>query len=160
AEVKPSEHWNLSAGLNWLQAEYRKFVANGILVANPAGGFLAANDIDLAGNDLARSPKLTANVTVSFDYPVSAGAIFGATNYYHSSRLYFDPANSYSQDAFGVLNAQLGYRSQAHWWAFAWAKNLTDETYLSTVILGQLGGFGFYAEPRTYGISVGYAFGR
>ncbi|MET0986307.1 MAG: TonB-dependent receptor, partial [Steroidobacteraceae bacterium] len=160
AEVKPGEHWNISAGVNWLQAEYRKFLANGILVPNPAGGFMATSNIDLADNDLARSPELTANLTVSFDYPVAAGAIFGATNYYRSSRLYFDPANSYSQDAFGVLNAQIGYRSEARWWVSAWSKNLTDETYLSTVIPGQLGGFGIYAAPRTYGLSVGYSFGQ
>ncbi|HKQ83426.1 MAG TPA: TonB-dependent receptor [Steroidobacteraceae bacterium] len=160
AEVKPAEHWNISAGLNWLQAAYRKFVANGILVPDPAGGLIATSNIDLTGNDLARSPELTANLTVSFDYPVAAGAIFGATNYYRSSRLYFDPANTYSQDAFGVLNAQIGYRSQAHWSISAWAKNLTDETCLSTVMPSQLGGFGIYAAPRTYGLSVGYSFGR
>jgi iron complex outermembrane recepter protein len=91
---------------------------------------------------------------------LSAGALFGAANYYRSSRLYFDPANTYSQDGFGVLNAQLGLRSQSRWSVSAWAKNLTDQAYLTAVVPNPLGGFGLYAEPRTYGLNVGYSFGR
>ena len=160
AAVKPAEYWSITGGVALLKAEYREFIASGILIPNPAGGFMTGNDIDLKGNHLSRSPELTANLTVAFDYPVPTGAIFGATNYYRSSRLYFDPANAYSQDAFGMLNAQIGYRSHARWSVSAWAKNLTATTYLSTVIPGQLGAFGVFAEPRTYGITMGYSLGQ
>lgn len=152
-----STHWSVSSGVAWLQAEYRDFVSSGTLLPSPNGGLVAVANLDLAGNHLARSPELAANISAACNYPVLTGTVFCAANYYRSSRVYFDPANVFSQDGFGVLHAQLGYRSSAGWWVSAWAKNLTNETYLATVVPAQLGAFGQYAEPRTYGVSVGYA---
>lgn len=160
ADLKASEHWTVGAGLSWLRAEYREYIAHGVWIPSPAGGHVPATMIDLSGNHLSRAPALTANVMVAFDYPVPIGAVFGAANYYRSSRLYFDAANTYVQNAFDVVNAQLGVRFGARWSVSAWANNLTDTTYLTCVIPGPLGAFAQYAEPRTFGLSIDYAFGR
>ncbi|MET0661424.1 MAG: TonB-dependent receptor [Steroidobacteraceae bacterium] len=160
ADLKASKHWTVGGGLSWLRAEYREYIAQGVWLPSPTGGHVPAAMIDLSGNHLTRAPALTANLMVAFDYPVPIGAVFGAANYYHSSRLYFDAANVYAQDAFDVVNAQLGLRFGARWSVSAWANNLTDTTYLTCVIPGPLGAFAQYAEPRTFGLNIDYAFGR
>jgi iron complex outermembrane receptor protein len=159
AEIKANSHWTIGAGVAWLEAEYRDFIASGILVPSATGGNSPAQ-LNLGGNRLARSPQLAANLTASFEYPLASGTLLAATNYYRSSRLYFDPANAYSQKPFGIASTRVSYRSIAGWSVAAWVRNLTDEVYLSSVIPGQLGAFGQYSEPRTYGLSAGYSFGH
>ncbi|MET0986308.1 MAG: TonB-dependent receptor [Steroidobacteraceae bacterium] len=160
ADLKASRHWSVGGGLSWLRAEYREYIAHGVQIPSPAGGHVPATRIDLSGNHLSRAPALTANLMVAFDYPVPLGAVFGTANYYHSSRLYFDAANTYAQNAFDIVNAQLGLRFGTRWSVSAWANNLTDTTYLTCVIPGPLGAFAQYAEPRTFGLNVDYSFGR
>lgn len=157
---KASEHWTIAAGVSWLESKFETFYADGILVRSPVLGNDIVNGVNLAGNRLPRSPRLTGNLNVSCEYPVGSGALVGAANWYSSSRVHFGAANQYSQGAFDVLNASLGYRAATGWSASIWAKNLTDTTYLSSVVLSPLGAVGRYAEPRTYGVSVGYGFGR
>lgn len=157
-DAKLGKRLSVSGGLEWLDATYRQFVTDGVLVPNPLGGNLLAQDMDLAGKRLPRSPKLTANLGLAYEHPTPNGAWFGDANYYHSSRVYFDAANNYSQGAFATLSARAGYRSASGWHVAAWAKNLTDERYLSGTLLSLTGTSGWY-EPRTYGITIGYSFG-
>jgi iron complex outermembrane receptor protein len=160
ADLKANEHWTIAAGVAWLHADYREYIADGVQIPSPFGGHVAATTTDLSGNRLSRSPTLTANLSLAFDYPVPIGAVFGTASLYHSSRMYFDAANVYAQNAFDIVNAKLGVRFGAEWRVSAWANNLTNTTYLTCVIPGPLGAFAQYAEPRTFGINVEYAFGR
>lgn len=86
--------------------------------------------------------------------------MFGAANYYHSGRMYFEPSNVYSQESFDLVNASIGCRSRARWSVTGWVKNLTDEAHFLTIIPTPVAAFGQYAEPRTYGLSVGYSFAQ
>lgn len=157
---KPSERWTIGAGLAWLEAEFDTFYADGIVVRSLVAGNEVANGVNLEGNRLPRSPRLTGNLNVSFAYPLGPGSLIGAANFYSSSRVYFGAANEYGQGAFEVLNASVEYRSAAGWSVSGWVKNLADATYLSSVFPTPMSTIGRYAEPRTYGVSVGYAFGR
>ena len=157
-EAKPSEHWNLRTGLTWQQAHYNEFLASGVLVPSPSGGHTSAVNLDLAGNTLPRSPRLTANAIASFDYPLLGGAVFGSALYSYSSRMYFEPTNVYSQPAVDMINASFGYRSPARWNVTAWVKNLADHKRFLTILPTPVSAFGQYAEPRTYGVSLGYSF--
>jgi iron complex outermembrane receptor protein len=159
-DAKLGAHWTVNAGLEWLDAKYRDFTSDGILVTNPAGGHSVASNLDVAGNHLSRAPEYTANLGLAFDYPLLGGSVFGSTNYYRSGRIYWDPANIYVQKPFDVLNASAGYRFDSGWQLAAWAKNLSGTRYLSGLILTPLGANGTFAEPRTYGLTVQYEFGR
>jgi iron complex outermembrane receptor protein len=155
-DARVTKHWSVAAGLEWLDATYREFVADGVLVPSPMGGHTVSMDVDLAGKRMPRAPKLTANAAVSFDYPLLSGNVFGAANYYHSSRMYFDTANQYSQSSFETVNLRAGFRRNG-WQISAWAKNVTDDVHLSGFLVTPVNASGWYAEPRTYGLTFEYA---
>jgi iron complex outermembrane receptor protein len=159
-DAKVGKHWTVNAGLEWLDAKYRRFTSDGILIANPAGGYVVASNLGVSGNHLSRAPEYTANLGLAFEYPVRDGALFGSGNYYRSGRIYWDPANLHAQEPFGVLNMRAGYRADAGWEISAWAKNLNDAQYVTGLILTTLGANGQFAEPRTYGLTMRYDFGR
>lgn len=157
---KATERFNVGAGFEWVHARYREFVSSGILVPNPAGGNTLAPNLDLAGKHLSFAPELTGNFFASYSHPLPTGELIASGNYYYSSRVYFEPSNSYSQRAFAILNASLAYRSAAHWEASLWARNLTDTVYVKGIAPTDQGAFSVYAEPRTYGVTLEYSFGR
>jgi outer membrane receptor protein involved in Fe transport len=55
---------------------------------------------------------------------------------------YFDTSHDQRSQAYALLNLKAGY-ARAHWSAFAWARNLTDESYA-------VRGFYFGLEPPDY----------
>ena len=121
---------------------------------------MSSAPIDLSGNYLSRSPGLMANLGVTGSYPVGTGQLNGTANYYRSSRLYFEPTNFYSQGPYGALGARFEYQSSAHWNIAIWGRNLTDSTYRVASNSVELGTLVLYVEPRTYGLTLGYSFGR
>ena len=159
-EIKLGRYWRVDAGLQCLTAHYLDSPIAGVQLASASGGHEPSAAMNLRGQRLSRSPKFSANVGTSFEYPLAGGNVFASGNYYRSSRLYFEPANIYAQDAFGVLNVRAGYRSAAGWYGYAWARNLTDETYLTGIQLTRFSAFAQHAEPRTYGVTFGYSWGE
>ena len=61
------------------------------------------------------------------------------------------------------MNARFGFRSENHWQAFFWVRNLLDKDYFEQLLAAPGGnGAGYYGavlgDPRTYGLSVRYTF--
>jgi iron complex outermembrane recepter protein len=119
---------------------------------------VSSPEMDLSGNNLSRSPDLTANVSATFGYPLADGELTGSANFYHSGRIYFDPANLYSQDPFNVINARIGYRWKNGFEMSAWSRNLSNTAYYTTIVPTQLGASNQYGQPRTVGITLRYSF--
>ena len=155
-----SPHWNVESGISLLDAKYREFDTPGILVPSPSGGNVPAPTLELDGNRLSRSPALTGNIAATYTRAVGTGTASAGVNYYHSSRLYFDPANRYSQSSYDLLGAHLDYNPTKRWHLAGWARNLTNTTYLSAVNLYASGTLAKYSDPRTYGLTFGYSFGN
>jgi iron complex outermembrane receptor protein len=135
-------------------------MVDGIFEPNPLGGNTLVSGADLSGNHLTRAPDLSGNFWTTYTHPLQRGQLVATLNYYHSSRVYFDSANFNSQPSFDITNASVTYQAPAHWDVSFWAKNLGNQPYLIGISPSQLGSFGLYAEPRTYGVSFGWAFGR
>ena len=154
-----SENLRVFAGANYLHAEYEEYISAGALVPNPIGGNVPQPGLDLSGKKLMRSPEFTFNVGAQFSVPLEAGELTANVNYYHSSRIYFDPANISSQGAYGLLDANIEFRhADSGFSMMVWGKNLTDEDYLFTKVVGAMGIGGGWADPVSYGVRVKYSF--
>ena len=71
----------------------------------------------------------------------------------------FDALGLTTQDAYGVVNASIGYRSPDEKLRVSlWGNNLTDEDYFAIANINVLGTFGNFAPPRTYGVTLSYDF--
>lgn len=116
---------------------------------------------------------LTANVALNAQFPLSDNGmrLTGRVSYaYEDGKYSFSNAltSPYNEDLKGenrnIVDAQIALdRIPVGGGEVAlrvWVKNLTDENNLVRAIdFGQLGfGGGFYADPRTYGVSLGVKF--
>ncbi|WP_339719010.1 TonB-dependent receptor [uncultured Paraglaciecola sp.] len=152
---------NFSAGL--LDTEFVSF---------PGGG---AGGSDASGNQLPRAPESSFNLGLQYYYPIDAfGAdLLARLDYAYSDSYYTDVNNIKSQllasgdnVAFGsvpsnsLLNARLGLISHDDDWTVSlWARNLTDEVYLTNNNRDFFGTLvNYYGTPRTFGIELEYKF--
>lgn len=153
AAWSPDEHWTVNANLSLLDATYDEFFNTDGLA--PELGLQ-----DLSGNRLNYSPKASGNIGVQYRTdPLAFGRLTARAELYLSSKLYFREFNLPldSQDAYGRLNLNLIWDSPDERYTLrAWATNLTDEAYLST--MGTSDNFGArfinWAPPRQYGLEL------
>jgi iron complex outermembrane receptor protein len=152
---------NFSAGL--LDTEFVSF---------PGGG---AGGTDASGNQLPKAPEASFNLGLQYYYPIDAfGAdLLARLDYAYSDSYFTDVNNVKSQTLstgvsvpFGsvssntLLNARLGLISHnGDWTVSLWARNLTDEVYLTNNNRDFLGTLvNYYGTPRTFGIELEYKF--
>lgn len=113
----------------------------------------------LTGLPLAGLSKWSGSF--GFDYGVQAGPgeVVMTAHYNFRSRYNADTTNSQYTfiEAYGVVNASVGYRFDSHWEVRAYARNLFNENYItaltiqtgnSGLILGQAG------DPQMFGLTV------
>ncbi|MDT8320408.1 MAG: TonB-dependent receptor [Xanthomonadales bacterium] len=145
--VAPTPGLMLSAGYAYLDATYDKFVFNEAL--------------DFSGNQMPRAPEHSYFVNVDYERPIGSGTGFVHADWSWQDDIFFEFDEGATigtrQEAFGLLNVEAGFE-MAQWRFAAWSKNLTDKTYRSSVL--NFGGntIEFLGLPRTYGLSVRYAF--
>lgn len=128
-----------------------------------------ANDDDgnpqaLAGNRFRLTPEHTVALGLDWRMPFGAGHdVYLRPNYTWRSQVYFEDDNApgIEQDAYGLLNLNLGVTLANGWDLQAYARNLTDEAYLVDAgNTGALFGIPTYipGAPRTYGVRFAYRF--
>src|SRR6267143_1997482 len=122
--------------------------------------------VDVSGNQLALSPKVTMSGTVDW----RIGELFGgpfrvSADANYVAKQYFDPLNieRIAQGGYTVINARatLALGSSNQYSISLWGKNLGNKKYVTYVLPTQQpsqGGLGLDytvpAEPRTYGVSA------
>lgn len=153
-----NQHWTLAGSFGYLDATYDDFVGC------PAGGAIAVTPLpNCASNFLNLAPEYTASASAAFNYPISSSMEFNALiDWNYRSEVFFEPQNEVrlSGDSRSLLNLRMGVSTE-HWDFIAWAKNLTDETYInfaddrSAILINTTESFG---APRTYGVTVRYTY--
>lgn len=154
--VKPTSRFELSGGLQLLNARFAEFVT--IDPQNPA---LGASD--RKGNQLSRAPDTTINLAAQYTWPAAGGAVTLRGEGSYRSKIYYTPfRNDYASDAgLTVWNALLSYEpsEKAGIYGTAFVKNLADKTYTRTIFDPQgLGYLAYYAPARTIGVQLGYRY--
>ncbi len=129
---------------------------------------------------ISNTPDMTYNLALSYDFSNDYGDFVFNTNYYYrDDYVLFEEDSLLTQDGYGLLNASLNwYSTESNWYAGLHLKNITDEEYMvggyqfvtpdpdapediSRYTPG-LGGdntlIGYYGDPRTITLTVGYEF--
>lgn len=173
--IGKSESWGIEADLTfvatddltfttnigYIDAEFKEAIING---ENRADDFTISN-----------TPELTANIAANYAFSNSMGDWVFNANYYYRGKYGIDELdNLMVQDGYGLVNMGLNwYHPDGAWTAALHVKNLTDKEYLvggyqfvgvaddGSYIPG-LGGdntlIGYYGDPRTIHLTVGYQF--
>lgn len=114
--------------------------------------------VDATGNFIQRTPKWTNSLTVSYERTLfNAGSAFGNLTWAYNSGFPWDASGLYSQKAYNVLNASVGYNFPGrHFSVSLWVTNLTNELYENYEVPNSLGTYAVDAPPRMYGVTLSY----
>jgi len=118
---------------------------------------------NVANRDLAHAPPYTLNIGAAY---TAADGWFARLDINAIDAFYFDVSHNQQSDAYQLVNLRIG-KQWATWALSAWARNLLDEEYATR-------GFYFgnepplfentlytkFGDPRTYGITLSYDFGK
>lgn len=180
-----TDAFTLSASLNLLDSEYddytpapqiyRAILDDTIGTASPTPGMAPAsrtnpnhapyNSFVADGESLLRSSDYSYTVTAAYEFMVGQGRLPVSVTYSYKDDYNFDfPVDPIArtwlrQEGFGLVNARAAYYSPGDKWSLSlWGRNLTDEEYFNEAAGNAMGLRGFWADPRTYGVSAEYQF--
>ncbi len=142
---------SMQGSLGLLDAKYRSY-------PDAPGGD------DYTGNRLVYAPKVTANATLRYEDYADFGEFAAQLTGRYSSKMFDQPSNVPNQivKAFYTVDGSVRVEPSAlpGLSAQIWVKNLLDREYWQTFYSS--GGSGYnalgIADPRTFGITVGYQF--
>ena len=149
----PTEHWLLTGNLAWLDAEYDEFMYAGVNIADE--------------QEFTNAPKFSGAVNLEYRTDIGAGNLAARVGYSYqddvvaTTEIVRTGARPITQDAYGLVNAGVTWRSGGPWSVTVQGTNLTDKEYRTTgynlqSALGVL--TGFYGPPRQYAVTVRYDF--
>jgi iron complex outermembrane recepter protein len=148
----------LTSGIGWISPEFDSFP--GCAVGSPNGGVpVSSVGTECAGNQIALASKFVGNVGINYVTDFADGELTASGNLYYNSGFFFEPDNYIRQDSYALFGASLNWRSEDGYSIGVFGKNLTNErvlTFAATQINGNQ--VGMFAEPRTYGVTIGFDF--
>ena len=156
----PVENLTLSLGVGYNDSTYDEYPD----VLDPR---MNDTPTDASGNKVPLAPEWTINASAQYDMNLAGGTVstrlWGS---YIDERYGEEGVLNYDDDLIPdqtLLNASVAYRpAEDNWGVSVWVHNLTDDDtetlkiYLAT--FGANWNTVQYQEPRTYGLSVDYAF--
>ncbi|WP_462173658.1 TonB-dependent receptor [Pseudoalteromonas xiamenensis] len=129
---------------------------------------------------ISNTPDVTFNIGANYKiYSEFGDFVLNANYYYRGDYVLFEEDSLLTQDGYGLLNFNVNWYSQdGNWRVGLHAKNLTDEEYMiggyqfvtpdptapndTSKYTPGLGGdntlIGYYGDPRTISLTVGYRF--
>ena len=167
AQAVLSDNFSIDGSIGYIDINYKEFLAG----QSPTPGAPPVNIAPVVTPGFT-SP-LTANVALNAQFPLNWGnaTLRGRVGYTHEDGKYNfsssigSPFNEQVKgDNIDLIDAQIGIDGiplgTGEGEVRLWVKNLTNaKDFVRSVDFGQLGfAGGYYAEPRTYGITVGMKF--
>ncbi|MDH3616702.1 MAG: TonB-dependent receptor [Gammaproteobacteria bacterium] len=166
-QAVPSDWFDFTVGLSYIDSEFGNLLTRvsgtGVGSADPYNApVFGSSDVQIEGSQMPNHPELSINTTGRVTLPVNNDWEFvGQLDFLWEDEIRRDLQGTRAlfTDSRTNVDMRLGLESTDDKWDVAlWARNLTDETYITEAY--QVLGFGFYIAganynyPRTYGITV------
>ncbi|TKB47521.1 TonB-dependent receptor [Thalassotalea mangrovi] len=183
--IGSSEAEGVEAEISWQATQDLRFdLALGYIDSD----FSEVIDTDLEGNTFDKSDRFTISNTPEYTFNFAANYtlvtglgdfVFNGNYYYRDDYVLFEEDSLLTQDGYGIVNLSVNWFSnEGSWYAGLHVKNLTDEEYLiggyqfvtpdpsdpgnTDLYTPGLGGdntlIGYYGDPQTISLTVGYNF--
>jgi iron complex outermembrane receptor protein len=167
--VQPVDNFEIQLGATWLHARYDQFPAGIALATFPGtvqglpGNYppvdLGLPNPNLDGFHMINAPDFSATLGATYTVPLPVGKVGFNVAARYTGNYYFDIDDQLQQKSFTVLNASITFHGpNERYFVRLWGDNLTAAHYLDFESRTQAGDFGNYADPRTYGGTVGFKF--
>lgn len=147
-----TENFSLSGNLAFLDADYKKYLDGGVDVSSD--------------REFTNAPEWTGTINATYAHSFSDGSdLIARLSYSYRDDIIptTDLSEIIAQDAYGTVDATIAYTTAAGSWRLALeGRNLTDEQYRTTGYDLRSSGApivqGFYGDPRTLALKIGYEF--
>lgn len=163
--IPKSKAYGFEGELALRPAQGVTLTANGLWLKTKVIGYVGTNAAgqvaDYDGAEFIYSPRFQGSVVAAYDTPVSDtmnlnGAV--SVRYQSKSNTIFENDPLYQIDSYAVVNASLGVKDESGWSLALWSKNLFNKYYWSAVASNANVVVRFANQPRTFGLTAGYAF--
>lgn len=141
-----TDELKLSSSIGLIKAEYDDYLAG---------------DYDYSGQTIEQTPDYTLKFVASYRHESGFYALgevtrVGKTAFYDGGRK--SPSTAFPErKPYAVVDLRLGYL-QDDWEFYAYADNLTDEAYITSLRGSSLLSIATFNDPRTVGLGVRYKF--
>ncbi|RBQ29013.1 TonB-dependent receptor [Aliarcobacter vitoriensis] len=132
-----NDNWSIDSSLGLVKAEYDEYINS--------------NNKD---NTIENTPSHNFNLGISYQ---NQNGIYGRFDIFNQGRKYFDAANTLKENSYTTANIKIGYMFD-DLDVYAYMKNITDESYLTTSTQMPTGNLITFGEGRFTGIGVKYSF--
>ena len=148
--------FTLTGGISWISPKFEDFPICSI--SSPAGGVpLTTGPCD--GKQIPFAAKFTASLAANYSADLGGGKLLAAANVYYNSGFFFEPDNVLKQRRYAKVGASVKWRSDRGLSVGAFGRNITNRRTLGFAASQADGNVvASFAEPRTYGITLGYEF--
>ena len=161
-DAQPIPELQLSAGMAYTHARFSSFT--NAAVYNLIGGFLNATAENLTGEQTPQAPDFTANASATYTFPLGGweGRVTAAG--YYTTKYDFTAGaggqlRASRQKEHALVNLTGSFLSPGGNVELGWfVKNLFDVELVSLISTGNTGVYMTPEEPRTYGVTLRYAF--
>lgn len=166
-----TDRLNASLSVGYVNAEFNEFLS---YVPNPAAPPAFVQQDVANQRQFQNTPEWTGNLTVTYDQPFADGDVIrllGSASYRSDTSMFETPFPQVDQPAYSLIDVgAIWMPANSNWRVSLHGRNMTDERYRtgaytfayvpsspSTIIFGD-SVIGFYGPPRTFTLSVEYAF--
>lgn len=148
----------ITGGVSWLpETKFTNFPNAVITVKTGNTGSVVI--ADLTGDRLIRSPKITASLGLNFETHVGSDKLTLNGTFYHSSAYKTQLGNENNQGAYSTLGLLASFTpNDGPLTLTAFARNLTNEAYVTGTAASGSAYLDYYAPPREVGLSASYSF--
>jgi len=143
----------LLGGMSFLDAEYKDFT--GASGYDENGAF--QQNQNYTGNDVIRTPSLTATASLSKTWDMDFGSLEFAVDAYFTEEFYYEASNREAslQDAYWLYGSRLSFLYEP--WGLRSTlsvRNVTDERYTAGYFASDFGTQPTLAAPRSYALQL------
>jgi iron complex outermembrane receptor protein len=144
----------------WLEtAEYKDFPTGTAFALPNSPTGMAQAVVDASGDRMLKAPDFTGSITFTYAKDIAWGLLEASGNVYHSTEYWFDLLERVKNDGYTTLNAQIALTPANSGLRLGiFARNLTNEKYFTSALLGNQADAPVFSPPRQIGVSLEYSF--
>ncbi len=155
-----NENLQVYGTFSYLKSEYGNYSSTAYELPMTAAGFASNEVIDLNGRQLIIAPEFTGSLGFNYQRTISSGLLEFNGNFYYSDEFWFDFLERVNPGSYNTLAASVSLTPNfnENLKLSLFGKNLTNEEYFASSLLGPSSDAPVYMPPRMIGISLDYNF--
>ena len=155
-----NENLQIYGTFSYLKSEYGNYSSTAYQLPMTAAGFASNEVINLDGRQLIIAPEYTGSLGFNYQRMISSGLLELNGNFYYSDEFWFDFLERVNPGSYNTLAASVSLTPNfnENIKLSLFGRNLTNEEYFASSLLGPSSDAPVYMPPRMIGVSLDYNF--